>query len=147
MNRSVRALLFAPLVALGIGGAFTIACRGGGTLDGLDASFRDGETTRFNALGAACEKAMITIDEGAAAEGGDGGAGCASDDECTVRMEGDYCACPNTPRPVLVARAAEIDYSLGGITNKCTCEISPCEPVRQSRAICRERRCVLADTP
>lgn len=48
MNRMARAALFASLLAVGMGGAFSVACRGGGTLDGLDGSF-DGQAVQVNA--------------------------------------------------------------------------------------------------
>ena len=145
MNRSTRALFFVPIAALATGAALSVACRGGGTLDGLDAGWNDGEAVRITARGVLCEKAMVTIDDTAADEAATDGPGCAKDDECTVRLEGDYCGCPSHPRPLLVQRAAELDDSLVGITKRCNCAITPCEPVRPSRAVCRERRCVLAD--
>src|SRR4051812_30543654 len=98
MNRTARAALFVPMLALATGGAFTVACRGGGTLDGLDGGGVDGGAARsVTASGEACEKAVIAIDDTAAENAATGGSGCANDNECTVRMAGDYCACPNTP--------------------------------------------------
>lgn len=147
MNRTARATLLAPIVALVTSSLYMIACKGGGTVDAADASF-DGEATRQTAAsGEACEKSLITIDDTAADTAATGGPACADDSECTVRLGGDYCACPSTPRPMSKSRAAAFDESLEGVTKKCTCEIAPCEPPPVASSVCREGRCVLAETP
>jgi hypothetical protein len=150
MNRTARAAVVLPLVALVASGLVAIACRGGGTLDGIDASF-DGEATgrspgSATARDGACAQAILTIDDNAASENASsGGPGCTSDNECTVRMEGDYCACPSTPRPMLTSRATAFDDSRNGLHEQCTCPIPPCEPPLPSKAGCRDGRCVLVD--
>jgi hypothetical protein len=144
MNRRARAALLTPTVALATSGLLTIACRGGGTVDGVDASY-DGETTRQTATnGEACEKAVIAIEDTAADTAATGGPACTSDNECTIRLAGDYCACPNTSRPMSKSRAAAFDESLKGVTKRCTCQISPCDPPAPASVACREGRCVLA---
>lgn len=147
MKRPARAVLFVPVAALAASGVLAIACRGGGTLDGIDGSWTDGEATRITATAQICEKAMVAIDDTAAESAAPDAPGCAADTDCTVRMAGDYCACPSTPRPMLLARAAAFDESLSGITRRCTCEIMPCDPPRGAKAVCREGRCALADPP
>jgi len=108
MNRKARAALTMPLIVLVAGGLLEIACRGGGPLDQLDGGF-DGEATRqasgrAPANGDACAVETVTIEDNAATENASsGGPGCTSDDECTVRFAGDYCACPSTPRPMLTS--------------------------------------------
>jgi hypothetical protein len=139
MNCTARAALIVPFLALPTAGAFTSSCRGGGTIDGLDGSF-DGQAVRLTAKGELCEQAMVSIDDDAA----DSTSGCVKDEDCTVRVTGDYCACPSTPRAILAARAAAFDEGLEGITKRCTCQIAPCEPVQPSRAQCRDGRCALA---
>jgi hypothetical protein len=89
---------------------------------------------------------MVTIDDNAAsANASSGGPGCAQDSECTVRFAGNYCACPDTARPILTSRAAGFDEGLNGIASKCTCAILPCEPPPRAKAGCRDGRCVLLD--
>ncbi len=142
MNRVVRAAFAVPFFAFvaGAGGLGTASCRGGGVLEGLDGSF-DGQAVRFSAVGEVCAQAIVSIDDAAP----DAAEACGKDDDCTVRIAGDYCACPNSPRPILASRAAAFDDSLEGLTKKCTCQIAPCEPLRPSRAVCHAGRCALAD--
>jgi hypothetical protein len=144
MNRTARIALIVPLSAFFAAGGSMLACRGGGTLDGLDGSF-DGQAAVLSMKGELCEQAVVTIEDDGAGDAATNASGCAKDDECTVRIAGDYCACPSTPRPMLASRAAAFDQSLDGITKKCTCQISPCEPLRPSRAVCRENKCALAE--
>jgi hypothetical protein len=143
MNRPARVGLMVLALAKVL--VFTAACKGGGTLDGLDGG-TDEAMGFASAKGAACEKSMVTIDDSAAdSPATAGGPACANDNECTVRMAGDYCSCPNTPRPMLVSNLAAFDESLNGITGKCTCEILPCAPAQHAKSVCREGRCALAD--
>lgn len=152
MKRMRLFWMFFPLGLATAGGAATIACRGGvdgygdaGTDGNIMGSLDKGKPSSA-ADGDACATAMVTVDDSAASENASsGGPGCTKDEECTVRLAGDYCACPNTPRPMLVSRAAAFDESLNGITQKCTCLIPPCEPEAPAKAACRDGRCVLAD--
>ena len=150
MHRKARAALTMPLLVLGAGGLLEIACRGGGPLDQLDGGF-DGEATRqasgrAPANGDACAVETVTIEDNAATENASsGGPGCTSDDECTVRFAGDYCACPSTPRPMLTSRATSFDQGLSGIGQRCTCPLPPCVAPAPAKAGCRESRCVLVD--
>lgn len=144
MNRTARAALIVPICAFWTAGMLTLSCRGGGTLDGLDGSF-DGQAVHLSAKGDLCEQAIVTIDDDGAGDAATSASGCAKDDDCTVRIAGDYCDCPSTPRPMLASRAADFDKSVDGLTKKCTCQIMPCAPLPPSRAVCRQGRCALAD--
>ena len=155
MRRMTVVLTAIPLLLVA-GGAATIACRGGadgfgdaGTDGNIMGSIASGGLKRGSDAGSgdACAAALVTIDDSFATEGASsGGPGCTKDDECTVRMAGDYCACPDTPRPMLASRAASFDEGLNGITKQCTCLIAPCEPRTLPRAACRDGRCILADS-
>ncbi|MBX3221088.1 MAG: hypothetical protein KF795_11260 [Labilithrix sp.] len=153
MNRTARAFLTVLLVPVAAGGLVAIACRGGGPLGGDDGGF-DGEAARqvpgtITTDGGAgsrdeCATAIVAIEDNAATDNASsGGPGCSKDDECTVRFAGDYCACPLTPRPLLVSRAAPFDESLNGIAQRCTCPIPSCEPPPNAKAACKDSRCVL----
>ncbi|MCW5833453.1 MAG: hypothetical protein KIS78_13705 [Labilithrix sp.] len=153
MNRTARALVTVSFASLVAGGLVAVACKGGGPLDG-DGGF-DGEAARRSpgssittdgggASGPECATALVTIDDDDTGDAG-GGPGCSTDDECTVRFAGDYCACPQTPRPLLASRAAAFDEDVEGIGRRCTCPLPPCEPPPEATAGCRDGRCVLVD--
>ena len=144
MNRTARAALTVPIAALAMSGVVVAACRGGGTGEGLDGGWGDGDAIHQSSQSQACEKSIIAIDDTAAASDGSS-PGCANDNDCTVRLAGDYCACPSTLRPMLVSRAAAFDQSLDGVTKKCTCEMLPCVPITPGKSVCRDGRCALAD--
>jgi hypothetical protein len=153
MNRKAHVAVVVPLCTLVTSGLLALACRGGGSVDGVDASFTDGEAARLTPGratvgdgGEGCAKALITVEDNAATENASsGGPGCANDNDCTVRLEGDYCACPSTPRPMLVSRSAAFDEGLNGITDRCSCAIMPCAPPSPAKAACLDARCVLVD--
>lgn len=146
--------------ALGAAGAFVAlhaASAGCGevtlppTLDAagaLDAAPLDDARTLDGAPGGeagACARADVTIPDDAASQQSSGGpAGCTNDEGCAVRYEGDYCACPSTPRPITATRAHTFDESLNGVGLACTCPIPPCAPLPPRRAVCVEGRCALA---
>ncbi len=153
MKRMSLVVMVFPL-ALVAAGAASIACKGGA--DGFGDAGPDGDILGLLVKGNtidggavpsdACAKAIVTVDDSLASDNGSsGGPGCTKDDECTVRMAGDYCGCPDTPRPMLTSRAAGFDESLNGITQQCTCRIAPCAPAPARKAACRDGRCVLAE--
>ena len=113
----------------------------------LDAAPLDDARTLDGAPGGeagACARADVTIPDDAASQQSSGGpAGCTNDEGCAVRYEGDYCACPSTPRPITATRARACDESLNGVGLACTCPIPPCAPLPPRRAVCVEGRCAL----
>jgi hypothetical protein len=148
MNRSALAALVCPVVAfvLSTSAFASIACRGGPEIDDVETTIGGDTTRKAASSGEACEKSLVTIDDSAAETAAAGGPACANDGECTVRLGGDYCACPSTPRAMSKSRAAAFDESLKGATSKCTCEIAPCAPMAPAAAVCREGRCVVEGT-
>jgi len=157
MKRTTLFWMVFPLGVAAAGAAATMSCRGG--VDGYGDAGTDGDIIgsigKGTSSGASdggggddggCATAIVTVDDSAATDNASsGGPGCTNDDECTVRLAGDYCACPGTPRPMLVSRATAFDEGLTGITQKCTCLIPPCVPPAPSKAACRDGRCVLVD--
>lgn len=85
----------------------------------------------------------VTVPESAASTNPSGGpSGCSQDDDCTVRLQGDYCSCPATPKPITKASATAFDEGLNGIGAGCSCGTPKCAGTTAT-AKCEKSVCVL----
>lgn len=130
------------LVVFGCASSATTGSSSGGS-PGTDAGDATDASTRRAPDGAACVVHTVTVPDSAASTNPSGGpSGCSSDDDCTVRLQGDYCSCPAEPKPITKSSAIAFDEGLNGIGVGCNCAQAKCA-VPTAAAKCQQGACVL----